>query len=92
MLDVYNTLAGQARKRVLGRTDDKFPNHNEAVHVFCLLMEHTHSKFRSLHRYPALLIVCAEILKTCNELNDDIVKTKLADLEAEFQAVVDALT
>ena len=92
MLDVYNTLAGQARKRVLGRVDDEFPNHNEAVCVFCLLMEHTHSKFRSSHRCPALLIVCAEIRKTYNELNDDIVKKKLADLEAEFQTVVDTLT
>ena len=91
-LDVYNTLAGQARKKALGGTQAAFPNHDEAAHVFCLLMEHTHSKFRSSHRCPALLVVCAEIRKTYKDLQDDVIKAKLAELEAQFQGVVDSLT
>ena len=91
-LDVYNTLAGQARRKVLGSSQAEFPNDDEAAHVFCLLMEHTHSKFRSSHRYPALLVVCAELRKTYKNLQDDVVKTKLAALENHFQGVVDSLT
>ena len=91
-LDVYNTLAGQARKKVLGSTQAAFPNHDEAACVFCLLMEHTHSKFRSSHRYPALLVVCAEIRKTYKDLQDDVIKAKLAELEALFQGKVESLT
>ena len=91
-LNVYNTLAGQARRKVLGSSQAEFPNDDEAACVFCLLMEHTHSKFRSSHRYPALLVVCAELRKTYKNLQDDVVKTKLAALENHFQGVVDSLT
>ena len=50
--------------------------------MFCLLMEHTHSKFRSSKRHPALLLACAEIRQTHTHLDDDLVKKKLNDLEA----------
>ena len=89
LLNEHNRLSELARKVVLRDVKQPFPSHNKAVYVYCLLMEHAHSKFRSSHRHGGLLIVCAEVCRNYNKLKDAFVEKKLTDLELLFQAIID---
>ena len=64
LMNECDRLSELARKVVLGSIKRPFPNHNEAVCVCCILMEHTHTKFRSSLCHAGLIVVCAEIRRT----------------------------
>ena len=70
---------------VLGVDDPRFADHNEAVHLCCLLIEHSFTKFRSSHRCNGLLVVLSGLRLTHTELNNANVIKKMNDLQKDLQ-------